>query len=222
MKQRKALLFFSFCAMGLFPLFSAGQKIITEARLLYSVTVHPEKGKETLAEAFVNATQTVWLRGTLARVDFVAPIRQQSTFYNAATGTATILRASGEDKYRWNFDATGWKANNLRWDSAQYTTTGETVEISGFLTKKIIATLKDGSLVTIYYTPQMVPLSRGYDLLFAPLEGVPVQYEMMVDGLKVIYTLQSVQTGPIGSSRFEIPTGEYKIMEAQKIEPPYS
>jgi hypothetical protein len=216
MQQRKTILIFSFCTMVMQPFTSIGQRIVSEARLLYTVTAYPEKGMEKLAEAFTNTTQTVWLRGNLARIDFSAPLREQTTFYNAATGSATILRTSGEDKYQWNFDAEGWKENNKKWADAHYKETGETLEISGFLSKKIIATLKDSNVVTIYYTPQLVPLSRGYDVLFAPLEGVAVQYEMLVDGLKVVYTLQSLQTGPVGASRFDIPTGGYKTMAAQK------
>lgn len=214
MGRKKYMFLFSFILCSSSTL--KAQRLLTEARLFYSVLAEAETGNKNISDAFANSSQTIWLRGNMARVDFSSPLRQQSTIYNAITGGAVMLRESGTDKYRWDLDSSQWISINQKWDGASYKETGETREIAGYLGKKVIATLKDSSSVSIYITPQLVTLAKGYDLLFSPLDGLPIQYDLRIDGIKITFILQSVQTGPIGASRFDIPEGGYKIMEPPK------
>jgi hypothetical protein len=55
-----------------------------------------------------------------------------------------------------------------------------------------------------------VPVTRSYDKLFEPLNGLPVKYSRQVEGLKVHYKLISVQFLPVGSARFSVSGEGYK------------
>jgi hypothetical protein len=217
MKQKKTGLFLCFCFIATF--LARGQRMLTEAKLTYNLTPIPEKGQEDLASAFNNATRIVWLRGTLIRTDFYSPNSQQSVIYNAATGIATLLRVSGEEKYQWNLDSAQWKQYNQKWTATTLQETGETASIGGYDCQKVIATYGGGDSSSIFYTRQFFPIANGYEPMFEGLKGVPVQYEWIVGGLKLRYTLIAVQIGPVGSSRFEIPKNGYKIIEALQERP---
>lgn len=217
MKLKKTGLFLGFSFMAVF--FANGQRLLSEARLLYTLTPMPDKGQEELAAAFNDATQTIWLRGNLVRIDFFSTNRRQSVIYNAATGKATMLRESGETKYQWNLDSAQWKGLNKKWTASGYRETGETATISGYACMKVMGLYPTGDSSAIFFTRQILPLARGFDPLFEGLNGIPVQYDLAFDGLKIRYTLTSVQTAPVAASRFDIPKEGYKIIEAPAERP---
>jgi hypothetical protein len=209
-----------YLVLGLFVAHSVNaQRILSEAKLAYTITAIAEKGNESLVNAFNNASQTVWLRGNMARVDFFSETRAQSTIFNQIKGTATILRTSGNERYQWNLDSMEWQKTNKRWTGANYRETGETADIAGFLCEKVIASLPNDSTITIFYTKQLIPLAKGYDLLFEPLDGIVLQYEINMDGLKIIFKAKGIETTPVGAARFDIPKTGYKIIQAPKLRP---
>ncbi len=212
MKLKMTGLILCFCFMAVF--FARGQRILTEARLTYKLIPLPEKGQEAEAAAFANATYTVWLRANLVRTDFFSTVRQQSVIYNTATGQATLLRESGEEKYRWDLDSIQWRKYNKNRIPTGFRETGETALIENYECIRVVANYAGGNSVSIFYTRQIYPLANGYDLMFEGLKGIPVQYEWVIGGLKIRYELGSVQTGPVGASRFEVPKTGYKIIEA--------
>jgi hypothetical protein len=91
---------------------------------------------------------------------------------------------------------------------------GDTATIAGFDCVSAMARFMGGDSAAIFYTRQIFPLANGYEPMFEGLRGIPVQYEWVVEGLKIRYKLVSVQTGPVGASRFEVPKTGYKIIEA--------
>jgi hypothetical protein len=217
MKLKKTGFFLGFFFMAIF--FAKGQRILTEAKLTYTLTPMPEKGQESLAAAFENATRIVWLRGSMVRTDFFSRNRQQSVIYNTTTGVATMLRESGEEKYRWNLDSAQWKQYNRKWKATSIRETGETALLNGYNCIKVITNYAGGDSAAIFYTRQIFPLANGYEPMFEGLRGLPVQYEWVINGLKIRYNLESVETGPVGALRFNIPETGYKLIEAPKEGP---
>jgi hypothetical protein len=212
MKLKKTGLLLCFGFMAAF--FAHSQRILTEAKLEYNLTPLPEKGQESLAAAFKNATRIVWLRGNMVRTDFISQNLQQSIIYNATTGAATMLRQSGEEKYQWNLDPAQWKQYNQKWRATGFREMGDTASIAGFDCVSVMARFTGGDSAAVFCTRQIYPLANGYEPMFEGLRGIPVQYEWVVEGLTIRYQLVSVQTGPVGASRFEVPKTGYKIIEA--------
>lgn len=195
-----------------------GQRIISEGTLQYSVTALPQPGQEKLAQALEGTTQTVWFRGNLARIEFNSALRKQTTFFNGATGEGSILRESGADKYQWNLTAEQWKHVHKKWQQIKWEMSGETKELGGYLCQVAKSYVVDSEPITVYYSRQILPLVQGYEPMFAGLDGLPIAYEMVAQGLLVRFSLTSIQTLPVGAARFEIPESGYKILDFQKMD----
>lgn len=150
----------------------------------------------------------------MVRTDFFSHNLQQSIIYNTNTGVATMLRSSGEEKYQWNLDSAQWKQHNQKWKATGFRETGETASLGGYECFRVMAGFLGTDSASVFYTRQIFPLAIGYDPMFDGLRGIPVQYEWVMAGLRIRYNLVSVQTGPVGASRFEIPKTGYKIIEA--------
>ncbi len=217
MKQKITGFFLCFFFMAVF--FARSQRMLTEAKLTYNLIPLPENGQESIAAAFKNAGYTVWLRGNMARTDFFSQTRQQSVIYNTATGLATLLRESGDEKYQWNLDSLQWKQFNSKWTPTAFRETGDTALLENYNCTRVMGSFAGGDSISIFYTREIFPLANGYNPMFEGLRGIPVQYEWVIDGLKIRYTLVSVQTGPVGASRFDIPKTGYKMIKAPVQEP---
>jgi hypothetical protein len=75
-----------------------------------------------------------------------------------------------------------------------------------------VATLKDGSVMTVYYSPDITLINKAFNPVFQQLQGLPVQYEFASGKLKFIYTLSSINYDPVAVSTFDLPKSGYRVM----------
>lgn len=211
--------FYLICLIVLTLQFSLqGQRILSEGTLQYSVTALPLSGQEIIAKAFEGAKQTVWFRGNLARVDFISTLRTQSIFFNGATGEGSFLRESGTDKYQWNLNSKQWQSVHENWQHIKWELSNEIIEVGGYLCQTAKGFSASGEPLTVNFSKQIIPLVQGYEPMFTGLDGLPIQYEIVSQGLLVRFSLISLQTVPVGAARFEIPESGYKLLDIQKME----
>jgi hypothetical protein len=202
------VLFFTFVLLSFSGMYA--QRMLTEGRVEYSISIDSVEGKYGLQSLFAGATQVIWFKGNMVRVDFNSSLRKQSLLFNAATQTAVLLRESGSEKFMFELDSADWNHFQSPFAGAVYTTFPLQEPCGGYYCQKVIATLPNNTVVEILYTPGVVPVTRSYDKLFEPLNGLPVGYIREVEGLKVHYNLQSVQFMPVGSARFTLSGEGYK------------
>jgi hypothetical protein len=202
------------CFLGLGGMQSLnGQRILSEGTLQYTVTAFPQSGQEKLAEAFAGTTQTVWLKGNLARVDFNSPLRKQTVIYYGGTGEGSILRESGTEKYQWNLDAIQWATLHAKWKQTAWNIGSETKEVGGYICYHATGISAEGDSISVYFTKQVVTIVKGYEPMFVNIDGLPVQYETVANGLMVKFSLTGLQTLAVAATRFEIPQTGYKILD---------
>jgi GLPGLI family protein len=200
-------------ALSVFTGSLQAQKMLSDGSVVYSVSV--EKGKEQagIAEAFDGATLTVQFKGTQVRSDLNSRLRQQTIFYNSKTGNAVILKESGNEKYMINLAPPQWQQYNKKYEAVSFNSGPDTKVIQGFNCTKATATLKDGTIVTVYYAVDLKPVATGYEYVFSNLPGLPLEYELTTGNIQVKYSASSVQMSPVNASRFDLPTSGYKILD---------
>lgn len=189
---------------------AVAQRMLTEGRVEYSISIDSVAGNDGLQTLFAGATQVIWFKGNMVRIDFASSLRVQSLIYNSATQTALLLRESGSEKFMFEIDSSQWVHFQLPFSGATYQSFPQQEPCDGYYCQKVVATLSNGTDVEILFTPGVVPVTRSYDKLFEPLNGLPVLYTRQVEGLKVHYKLISVQFLPVGSARFTVSGEGYK------------
>lgn len=189
------------------------QKVVSDGTISYNVTVVSGKDEPGIADAFDGASLTVYMKGSTVRTDFKSILRLQSIFFDASDGSAVLLRESGKEKYMTNFDKAQWLQYNKKYDGATFTYTTETKTVAGYNCKKAIGTLKDGSKIEVFFTPDLIPQSPGYDYVFKTLPGVPLEYQVNNGKIVVKYVASAFQTSPVSASKFDKPKAGYKILE---------
>ena len=191
---------------------SIGQKTLTEATLVYNMSVETGSGEPKIADMFDGATTTIYLKGNKSKTELISSLGREATIYDAESGTGVILKDYSGQKLMITLTAANWAQNNSKYEGIVFQNTGETQKIAGFTCNKAIAKLKNGESFTVYYTTEVNLANKSYDAQFKTLPGLPVQYEMQTSKLKLKFTLASISYNPISASEFEIPTSGYRVL----------
>lgn len=198
-----------FCLLA-FHLAKAQQRIVAECTVVYKVESQdaPNSGMR------LKATKTVYIKSNNARIDLVAPSYSQSTLYNKTTATAAVLRSFGEDKYMTLLNTKQWRGLNAPLDSIQMQITGDSTTILDYSCKQAVLKLKDGNLVTLYFTAAITPSVREYEYMFKDIPGFVLGYEMIdAAGIKTVFRATQINLyNPVSASKFDIPTKGYRVI----------
>lgn len=189
------------------------QKIFTEGVVEYRIEILKGAENATVASAFGGATQTLYIKSYRARLDFKSNLRNQSTVYDAQDKEGFILKQNGTEKYLLPLEDGNWQKYHQRYLGASFTKLTDTKQIAGYTCLKAVGKMKDGAEVVVYYCPDLKPLAVGYDPLFEPLGGLPMEYQLGSNGVLLSYTAQSVKATMVATGLFELPKTGYKVLE---------
>ncbi len=190
---------------------ATAQRNVAEATIVYDMVI--QTGNSTpQSGALTGATTTVYLKGNNSRTDMTSTLGKEVTIYNSKTNNAVILKEFSGQKLMITLTRENWIAKNKMYSNIKFELTGETKNIAGYNTKKAIATMADGKTFEVYYTPELVPANKEYDLTFSNLPGLAVQYEIESGKMKFRYTLSKISYDPVPVSLFDFPTSGYRTM----------
>ncbi len=189
---------------------AAAQKKVSELTLVYDASISTGDTQPKLADAFDGATTTVYIKGTLSRSEMSSALASFTTIHDARTGAAVVLQEISGQKLLIKMTAENWKDKNKRYEGITFKPTDETKIIAGYKCTKAIATMKDGSTFTVYYTRDIMPENSDYNVQFKNLDGLPLEYELIQGKLKIKYTVSKINMNPVPASKFDIPKSGYR------------
>jgi GLPGLI family protein len=192
---------------------ATAQKVFVEGIVEYKITVVSKGDVPGVADAFADATQTLMVKGYKARVDFKSSLRNQTTVHDTQSGNGFVLRQSGNDKYLIQLDQNTWKQYNKRFDGTKFNITNEQKTVIGYMTTKAVGKLPDGSEVIAYFAPDLTVMAKGFDLTFADLPGLPLEFEVKYSGVVLRYEATELRQTMVSASSFDMPKSGYKVLE---------
>ena len=192
------------------PMFA--QKTLSEGLIQYDVSVQTGSNEPKLADMFDGAKATLYLKGTQSRTELSSALGTTSTIYDHKTGIGVVLRDFGAQKLLIKLNRSNWADKNKKYDGIVFKQTGDTKNIAGYKCEKAIATLKDGTTFTVFFTREVVAENDQYDAQFKSLPGIPLEYESIVGNLKVKYSASKISFDPVPVVKFEIPKSGFREM----------
>lgn len=184
--------------------------------LVYDASISTGSSEPKMADAFDGATTTIYLKGNMSRSEMASALFSSTTIHDAKAGTAVVLREVSGQKLLIRMSPENWKEKNRRYEGITFHNTSETKTIAGYKCIKAEAKLADGSTFTVFYTPEIVPENKEYDYQFKNLNGLPLEYELTNNKLKIKYTLSTINMNPVPASRFDIPKSGYREMSYEE------
>jgi len=195
------------------------QKKLTEGSIFYDITISTSAEKPQNGEFLNGATNAVYLKPGKSRTEMVSSLGTQSTIISQ-TGDKkeiTILKEYGEQKYMINLTPSDWADVNKKYENVTFTfDPSATKTIQGFVAKKAIGNLSDGTTFIVWYTPDIVVDNKDFQYVNRNLPGLALEYETTLGNLKVTYTVSKVSFTPVPASKFELPKAGYRVMTYQE------
>ncbi len=194
----------------------AQQKVVAECSVTFTIGVEEgstEKNQKDLIESLKSITKMVYIKGNDSRTDLQSPSFSQSLIFDKNTGTAVILREFGGNKFMTRLDNAKWISENKRYDGMKINLTNETKTILGYECKKAMLQLKDGTVYAVFYAINIVPSVKEFEYQFKDIPGFVLEYETQeTDNKKIRYTATKINLSPVQASKFDIPTGGYRLL----------
>lgn len=207
LKEGVITIIFFFCAFT-----SKAQKVISEATLVYNISIQTGSNEPKMADMLDGATTTIYIKGNQSRSDLVSGLGSEITIYDSRKGSGVILKDYSGQKLMITLTKEDWEKKNSKYEGVTFETTSETLEIAGYNCKKAIARLKDGSAFVVYYSPDLEIADKDYDSQFKSLPGLALQYEWQSGKMKFKYTLSKINFDTVPLSKFDIPKSGYRVM----------
>lgn len=185
------------------------QRRVSEMSLTYEVEINRTTPDGKLIST--DAAQTIiYLKGPMSRNEMTSGLFTTVTIHDARTGSAVALREISGQKLLIRMTPENWLDRNKKYAALQFTTTSESKTIAGYSCVKAEAQLPDGTLITVYYTPDLLPENKEYDYTFRTLNGLPLEWTVVQGRQTIRFLLNKLNMNPIPVSRFEIPKSGYR------------
>ena len=192
----------------------AQRKVVSELTLVYEYTATSDpKGKPDASE---NAVHTVYIKGNKSRSEMTNALFSSTTIFDANTGSAVILREVNGQKLLIRLSPENWLEKSRPFDGIVFKNTGETKTIAGYPCVRAVGQTPSGAVISVYYTRELVPENRQYDLQFRTLDGLPLEYELTNGDVKLRYKVSRISLNPVPASKFDIPNSGYREMNYEE------
>ena len=191
------------------------QRRLTEATLRYSISL-ADTTDRSLNDLFKSAQYTCYIKGINSRTDLVTGMGKQTTLLLGKSGTAILLKDFGSQRYLSRLTVPQWNSLNQKYEDSKLEITGDTTRLLGFLCKKAIITLQDGTRHGAWFTTELIPVYRDFQLMAKTLPGLLMQYETVIGKSSVIYRIEEINYNPVPQALFDVPNSGYRLLEFEK------
>lgn len=190
----------------------SAQKTISEATLVYNISVETGSSEPKMVDMLDGATTTIYIKGSQSRSEMVSGLGSEVTIYDSKNYSGVILKDYSGQKLMITLTKDDWDKKNSKYEGITFEPTNETMVIAGYNCKKAIAKIKDGSSFVVYYTPDIEVADKDYGSQFKTLPGLALQYEWQSGKTKYKYSLSKINFEAVSASQFEIPKSGYRLM----------
>ena len=209
----KRLFLFSFLLLSTVVGFS--QRKVTEATLRYSISLAGDA--DSSLRAFYKSAQYIcYLKGVNSRMDLITNLGKQTTLLQGKTNTAIIWREFGSQRYLTTLTTSQWAALNQRYEDSKLSLTADSVKLLGYQSRKAFITLQDSTRSEVWFTTELIPVYRDFQLVAKTLPGLLVQYEAAIGNNRVIYQLEEINFNPVPQALFDVPKTGYRLLSFEE------
>ncbi len=192
--------------------FSQQPKRLTEATITYDIIINTDNTEPKAADLLDGATSVIYLKGASSRSEMVSSLGTQATIIDGKTGGVTELREYGDQKYMIKMTAANWKESNKKSEGITFIYFDEYKTIAGYKCQKAIGKMTDSTEFIVYFTKDLLPVSKDFQYINKNLPGLAMQYEAKLKKGVAIYTVSSINFNPILQSKLDLPKSGYRVV----------
>lgn len=193
------------------------QKMIGDCTIHYELSADNNNPLDT--NILKNASKTLYIRGGMSLTEVNFNKFSQSTIYNQNGDKTYVLYHLNDQDYmsvltnqEWLDQYSKYKGMEVRFFKK------DTKKILGYDCIRAVATLKDGSRIQLYYTPELKTTVCDNPYEFEKIDGLILEFEsQMGKKYKFTFTATSIDFSPVPASRFIIPKEGYRLLDPGQL-----
>jgi hypothetical protein len=195
------------CFTVLIALNTSAQKLFSEGTVMYSVETQT-KGKSGIDSGLY----FLKVRGANIRTELSSGIGKSIYIYDLREGVGAVLREFGGQRILIPVDRNNWNEITEEFRNMIYSTTSGDTTLLNYQCFKINGELADGSILTIWYTQDILPEVKEINFPLTNINGLPLMIEMSKGDQKVRYKAQSINYDPVQVQNYDVPKNGYRIL----------
>lgn len=206
MKKILNPIFILLCFTGM--LHAQAPKVVGDCIVTYQITTSVSN------KPAATGTKTLYISGRDLRADVCGSTFTQTTFYNSSKEEYTVLKSIGSSKYMIKYDRERWSEQNKIYDGMQVKANEPSDKtILNYRCKKATATLKNGTTIIYYYTPDLMPLVTENPNQYKNIPGFILGYELNDTKKKITCEALTISFSPVPAAKFAIPDTGYRMLD---------
>jgi hypothetical protein len=195
------------CCIMLAALKAEAQKRFSEGTVKYIV--------ETRSGTPVRIDSSVYslmLKGATIRSELKSAIGKTVAFFDAREGSGAVTREFGDQRILIPMERTSWSDLTAEFREMRFEKSDGDSVIFSFPCKRAMGTMKDGSILTIWYTEDILPEITEINFPLANLPGWPLLVEMEKKNAHVFFKVAEINFDPVPVQFFEMPRSGFRIL----------
>jgi len=201
-----------FLLLTSFALTASAQKVISDGKLVYNISIESTNGEKQPAGSLTGATLSVFLTKDKSRTEMVSTPGTETLIYDNKSRKGIILKEYSGQKLMITATGDNWAQKNLVNNTLNFKTDNTPITIAGYNCRKATAVSSDGKIYTVYFDPTTEIANKTYNNAFPQLRGLPVQYELQSGNLVFKYTLTDHNSEAVPPTKFDVPKAGFRIM----------
>ena len=190
------------------------QAVYNDGYVQYSVNI-AEASNPEYVKYFKDAVMKIYIRGMHTRTELRTALGNTITIFDKQTGAAIVLNEYGDQKILIRMTAEQFNQSNSKYLNPVIEQSAEEKKINGYLCKHAKVKFADGSIFSIYFSPDL-EFNNTYYGIPVELEGFPLEYESKIGNMKVVYKAEKISLDPVSINLFQVPEAGYREMKYEE------
>jgi len=196
---------------------ASAQKTIGDLTLNYELAAG--NNQQLDSNIIKSASKTLLIRGGMSKSTMIFNGFSQSIIYNQNGDKAYVLYHLNDQDYMSVLSLSQWENQYHKYQDMKVTfDKKDTKTILGYACIRAKATLKDGTKINMYYTPDLKTTVGDNPYEFKQIPGLILEYEAQVmHKYKITFTATKIDFGPVPASAFIIPKEGYRLLDPNML-----
>lgn len=195
------------CFTVLIALHTHAQKLFSEGTVMYSVEIQTNE-----QSGVDSALYLLKVKGANIRTELNSVIGKSIHIYDLREGVGAVLREFGGQRILIPVDRSSWNEITGAFRNMNYAATPGDTTLLEYRCLKLSGALADGSMLTIWYTEDILPEVKEINFPLNNINGLPLMIEMRKGEQKVFYKALSINYDPVQVQNYDIPKNGYRVL----------
>ena len=187
-----------------------------EGAITYSIQYLDLPAEMQGMEQMLPKEQKILVKGDKSKFEQATGMSSTTVISDMADGTSTVLIEAQGQKFKITLSKEEVDKSISQQGPAQVTYVSGTKEILGYTCKKAEVVMEGMTEPAIFYYTEDIPMINMRGMEAIELKGMPLEYEMSMQGMNMVVTVTEMTELTLNDSEFVAPAGYTEMTDEMK------